>query len=213
MAGGVQRRLAGGYPGPFGHDVDAAEVDDAEAQQDEQRHAHRELHERRAALGPSPPGPHLVRTSATEREGVTAPPLIGQFAPRNAGVSPDAVARRRKHCGGHGEVHHSEAQLPSSPRADRRASTRPRLRRARRPAGVGVHRRDRLGAPMTLQPDTTPAAPPAGGERWTSAVGANRVRGWFGWVIVELASDAIIVVNEAGRVLLANRAAELLFGF
>jgi len=66
---------------------------------------------------------------------------------------------------------------------------------------------------MTLQPDTTPAAPPAGGERWTSAVGANRVRGWFGWVIVELASDAIIVVNEAGRVLLANRAAELLFGF
>jgi PAS domain S-box-containing protein len=47
----------------------------------------------------------------------------------------------------------------------------------------------------------------------TAPVGSNRVRGWFGWVIVELASDAIIVVNETRRVLLANRAAEALFGF
>jgi len=35
----------------------------------------------------------------------------------------------------------------------------------------------------------------------------------FGWVIVELAPDAIFVVDDAGRVLVANRAAEAMFGY
>ena len=40
----------------------------------------------------------------------------------------------------------------------------------------------------------------------------RQVRGWLGWVILELASDAVIVVNEARRILLVNRSAEIVFG-
>jgi PAS domain S-box-containing protein len=64
-----------------------------------------------------------------------------------------------------------------------------------------------------LQPASTSGSSPADGDGSTTAAAATRVRGWFGWVIVELAADAIMVVNEARRVLLANRAAELLFGY
>ena len=40
----------------------------------------------------------------------------------------------------------------------------------------------------------------------------RQVRGWLGWVILELASDAVIVVNEDRRILLVNRSAEIVFG-
>ncbi len=36
---------------------------------------------------------------------------------------------------------------------------------------------------------------------------------YFGWVIVELAPDAIFVVDQAGRFVLANRRAEEMFGY
>ena len=42
---------------------------------------------------------------------------------------------------------------------------------------------------------------------------ASELGDWFGWAIVELAPDGIMVMNEVGRILLANRRVEALFGY